>query len=1116
DEHLLFAVIAMQLGHIDAAQFGDICARWGGNKEKPLDQIMVEAEMITEDERAEIARIWQLKIDQHEGNGRAALNSAADTNIRESLDDVGDNVFDVTSHPPSSDRITALETIDWAEESRSRYTLTRVHGEGGLGRVWLAIDAHLKREVALKELRPNRNDEQNSLRLIREAQITGQLDHPNIVPVYELAPNGKGDRPFYTMRFLRGVTFGEKVRSYHTRRKEGKATRMELRELVNAFVNVCNAIGYAHSRGIVHRDLKPSNIMVGDYGEVVVLDWGLAKNVEDPDPDIDIREIVTDSNDISKTIEGQVIGTPAYMSPEQADGRLSLIDRRTDIYGLGAILFMILVGRPPHRGQTTGNSTRDTMDLLRRITEGDVPTASEADASAPKPLSAIARKAMAKSRKDRYDDTEQLAEDVSHWLADEPVEPYADAVGERVARWMRRNKTWTQAGAAALVLVAAVSLVSALLVNLARQKTETALAAEKVALGRAGESLKSAKAARELAHQRFLDARRTVDESVTGLSEVLRFYPNTQPLREELLTRAAREYEKFAKVHSDAPEIQLEVARAHIRLADIQRQLQQYETAIASYRLAETHLAIALKSGIKRSEIQFEAAQMDNKLAILYEETGKNDEAKEATERALKTLDSLSKEYPDNPQFDYVAAGIRMNQANLLRINGLYEKASLHLETAETTFTKLAADGNDQKYYSALASCRLAIAQLLNDKGQSKQAVDKANQAINAFQQLLIEQKNHPPYLEALANSRIVLANSLRTLGKDKQMIQAYEDSIRDFGDLLDVRPGVPMYVESISVSRTNLSQVLHRIGKCPEAKEHCLVAIETFISLVDIHPKVLRYREEKASCFATLGMILRDLDENELALTALNGAVSGLEQLTAEYPDVPTFQRRLAVSLTSLGRLHSKLNQRTEARQKLARSVATLQQLLQTDQDDIYARDALAWAYTRQGEFFLLIEEQEDAEKSLQAAIDLRRTLKSNPEHLAAFAELLGTCPAEMLRDYDVAVTMINAAISSSPLESRYHHIAALIYLENENYEEAKTAIDRCLLYRIEERAEDWFVLAILHHLRDDTAAAAMAFDKGLDLLSKKTPGRIEAIRLRDRAAPLIGIKEPAVDKTP
>ncbi|MFT5526563.1 MAG: hypothetical protein ACI9HK_004540, partial [Pirellulaceae bacterium] len=130
DEHLLFAVIAMQLGHIDAAQFGDICARWGGNKEKPLDQIMVEAEMITEDERAEIARIWQLKIDQHEGNGRAALNSAADTNIRESLDDVGDNVFDVTSPPPSSDRITALETIDWAEESRSRYTLTRVHGEG--------------------------------------------------------------------------------------------------------------------------------------------------------------------------------------------------------------------------------------------------------------------------------------------------------------------------------------------------------------------------------------------------------------------------------------------------------------------------------------------------------------------------------------------------------------------------------------------------------------------------------------------------------------------------------------------------------------------------------------------------------------------------------------------------------------------------------------------------------------------------------------------------------------------------------------------------------------------------------------------------------------------------
>jgi|GEM_PF-6804553 hypothetical protein len=224
DEHLLFAVIAMQLGHIDAAQFGEICAQWGGAKGQQLDEMMFAAGMVTSDERTEISRVMGLKLEQHDGNGRAALNSAADTHIRESLADVGERQFDATSLPPGSDRITALETIDWPEESRSRYTLTRVHGEGGLGRVWLAIDAHLNREVALKELRPNRNDEQNTLRLIREAQITGQLDHPNIVPVYELAPKSKDDRPFYTMRFLRGVTLGEKFAPIILVSKKAKRT----------------------------------------------------------------------------------------------------------------------------------------------------------------------------------------------------------------------------------------------------------------------------------------------------------------------------------------------------------------------------------------------------------------------------------------------------------------------------------------------------------------------------------------------------------------------------------------------------------------------------------------------------------------------------------------------------------------------------------------------------------------------------------------------------------------------------------------------------------------------------------------------------------------------------
>ncbi len=166
-------------------------------------------------------------------------------------------------------------------EARERYTLTHLHAKGGMGRVWLARDGSLGRQIALKELRPDQSD--NTIvcsRFLYEAKITAQLEHPGIVPVYEL---GEGDAPYYTMRFVRGRTLSEAIRAYHKKRAAGEADSVELNDLLLAFVSVCNAVAYAHSRGIIHRDLKGQNVVLGDFGEHIVLDWGLAKRVG-PDP----------------------------------------------------------------------------------------------------------------------------------------------------------------------------------------------------------------------------------------------------------------------------------------------------------------------------------------------------------------------------------------------------------------------------------------------------------------------------------------------------------------------------------------------------------------------------------------------------------------------------------------------------------------------------------------------------------------------------------------------------------------------------------------------------------------------------------------------------------------
>ena len=262
----------------------------------------------------------------------------------------------------------------------------------------MARDNAFGRNVALKELRPERAAlATHRTRFLQEARITGQLEHPGIVPVYELALRPDDQQPFYTMRFVKGRTLSEAARAWHQTRVELRRELLDLVPLLNAFVTVCNTIGYAHSRGVIHRDLKGQNVVLGDFGEVVVLDWGLAKlvdRIEEPDdPSVVVDDV--SSNDLGLTVQGQAMGTPAYMAPEQAAGRLDLIDRHTDIYGLGAILYEILTGRPPFSGA-------DMHEVLRKVREDQPLLPREQWAEVPPALEGICMRALAKSPSDRF------------------------------------------------------------------------------------------------------------------------------------------------------------------------------------------------------------------------------------------------------------------------------------------------------------------------------------------------------------------------------------------------------------------------------------------------------------------------------------------------------------------------------------------------------------------------------------------------------------------------------------------------------------------------------------------------------------------------------------------
>ncbi|PRP92602.1 Serine/threonine-protein kinase PknD [Enhygromyxa salina] len=301
---------------------------------------------------------------------------------------------------------------------RERITLRGLHSSGGIGEVWRAYDEVLDREIALKRLKDDQADHVgNRARFFREARITGQLDHPGIVPVYDFSATDDGRRCFYTMRFLRGRTLSAVITEFHENLDDGDdLVSGPFLQLLNNFISVCNTMAFAHSRGIVHRDLKGENVIVGNFGEVVVLDWGLAKRIRTDDQpssaggsDPAALGTALTSVPVLATMQGQRLGTPAFMAPEQAQGLVDRIDERTDVYGLSAILYDILTGRPPFLGD-------DVAAILDAVVETPPTPPTELIPSVPPQLERICMSGLAKARDARWQSVSELAAAVQAWL----------------------------------------------------------------------------------------------------------------------------------------------------------------------------------------------------------------------------------------------------------------------------------------------------------------------------------------------------------------------------------------------------------------------------------------------------------------------------------------------------------------------------------------------------------------------------------------------------------------------------------------------------------------------------------------------------------------------------
>jgi serine/threonine protein kinase/tetratricopeptide (TPR) repeat protein len=735
----------------------------------------------------------------------------------------------------------------------------RPHARGGLGEVFVALDQELHREVALKEIQNQYADEPESRRrFLLEAEVTGGLEHPGIVPVYSLGQYADG-RPFYAMRFIKGDSLKDAIERFHKADIPGRdpgERSLELRKLLGRFLDVCNAIAYAHSRGVLHRDLKPGNIMLGAYGETLVVDWGLAKPVGRPDgsPAPDERTLRPPSASGSTlTRMGSALGTPAFMSPEQADGRLDELGPASDVYSLGATLYCLLTGVPPFHEPILGL-------LLHQVKNGEFQRPRQVKASVPPALEAICLKAMALKAADRYTSSRALAEDIEHWLADEPVSAWREPWDVRSRRWLKRHRPLVAGAAAPLLAAVPLSLVIAVNREQARQQAETdkreiarqkdiAQANEKAATEREAET----KAVLDFVENRVFAAALPagfnggLGEAVTlrraieaALPYVAKSFTN-QPLIEARLRQMLAD--AFGDLSDEKTKVeQAEAARAlyaRHRGHDHPDTLRSMNTLANSYwalgRYTEAlklhEETLALRKAKLGPDHPDTLNSMHN-LANTYGALGRHADALKLQEETLALR--KVKLGPDHSSTLAIMDNLAISYANLGRHA---EALKLFEENLALTKAKLGPD------HPATLRSMNTLASSYSDLGRNTDAL-KLHEETLALQKAKLGH-DHPDTLASMNN----LAMCYSRLGRHADALKLHEETLA----LMKAKLG-PDHPNTLA-SMNNLAMCYSRLGRHADA----LKLFEEMLALQKVmlghdHPDTLRSMYNLAECYRILG----------------------------------------------------------------------------------------------------------------------------------------------------------------------------------------------------------------------------------------------------------------------
>jgi eukaryotic-like serine/threonine-protein kinase len=888
DRNLLFGILALQLDFIQRDDLIRGMHAWILEKAKSLGEVLIEQGALLPARRSLIESLLEEHLRVHKGDVHKSLAAlTVPSNVRTKLMELSDEELQRSLAPTPSFAASGPATIDQASSrENSRYSILRSHARGGIGEVFIARDSELNRDVALKEIQPQRaGDFASRTRFVLEAEITAGLEHPGVVPIYGLGAHPDG-RPYYAMRFIHGDSLLQAIRQFHA---NGDSTphlpsekEFALRGLLRRFVDVCNAVAYAHSRGVLHRDLKPGNVMLGKYGETLVVDWGLAKALGRTESTGEMATggplIPSSGSTSAPTALNAALGTIGYMSPEQAAGKLDELGAATDVYSLGATLYHLLVGQPSIR------PTKNVEADLRLIINGNLVPPRQLKPSISPALEAICLKAMALAPGDRYKSALEVTDDIEHWLADEPVAAYPDPWTVRISRWARRHRT-PLVGAAAFLLCAVAALsVTTVLVWQAEQKT--------------AQQRQVAQANYEISRDQSFKIVALIESSEPEFAML----PALHDRRAELLQTASGACRQFLKQEPDDFELVQRSAQIYRFSANFNRFINETTQAEPLYQDSiELRKRLIAQFPADASQ-RFNLGEVERDYAHLKAKQGRLSAAADGFQESLQIAERLIKE-ADEPAYRRSAALALLNLAEVEYRRGGHQKSdtaekSIHRSVA--SFRALLAGPEQGRHvYDPLflASALNIEAMIDRDTAKLDAAAAAHKEAINLLKEMLDKKPkgvNLADVVYFLAHCQV---EQCKTWPKTPQYAKLAEANmgfaINKFLELANEYKKIPTYQESAGATFQERGQLLLQSKNFKKAREHFKRAQEILSPLVQKNGDLPGPRGELGKALCGLGQTAL-LAKDEPAGPFLAQAAAELRSALARAPEDAELKRSL------------------------------------------------------------------------------------------------------------------------------------------------------------------------------------------------------------------------------